>query len=140
MKQSYHYLYSFFPLIRASLFLPSMEIRQPPRSDYYAAVAKLFVLLLLVQVNGQRKVNICFIIDFFVQYAVWREFTHNISSLQILPNHKSLQDFSSPLPYTYVKKELLPSSFSWGNVNGTNYLTRSLNQHLPQVRIVCFII
>ena len=44
---------------------------QPPRSDdYYAAVAKLFVILLLVQVNGQRKVKMCFIID---ASSPWRE-------------------------------------------------------------------
>ncbi len=26
----------------------------------------------------------------------------------------------------------LPESFSWGNHNGTNFLTKSLNQHIPQ--------
>ena len=38
----------------------------------------------------------------------------------------------SPLPSTYVKASSLPNSFTWGNVNGTNYLTKSLNQHIPQ--------
>ena len=26
----------------------------------------------------------------------------------------------------------LPSNFSWAHVNGVNYLTKVLNQHLPQ--------
>ena len=28
--------------------------------------------------------------------------------------------------------EELPSSLFWGNVNGTNYLTVSRNQHIPE--------
>ena len=28
----------------------------------------------------------------------------------------------------------LPEHFSWAHVDGTNYLTKVLNQHLPQVR------
>eukprot|EP01059_Diplonema_ambulator_P012604 TRINITY_DN22_c2_g1_i1.p1 TRINITY_DN22_c2_g1~~TRINITY_DN22_c2_g1_i1.p1 ORF type:complete len:333 (+),score=122.35 TRINITY_DN22_c2_g1_i1:43-1041(+) len=38
----------------------------------------------------------------------------------------------SPLPSTYVNAADLPTSFTWGNVNGTNYLTKNLNQHIPQ--------
>ena len=37
---------------------------------------------------------------------------------------------SLPLPHTYVSN--VPTSFSWDNVNGTNYLTKNLNQHIPQ--------
>ncbi len=37
---------------------------------------------------------------------------------------------SSPLPHTYISN--VPTSFSWDDVNGTNYLTKNLNQHLPQ--------
>ncbi|KAJ9463790.1 Gut-specific cysteine proteinase [Diplonema papillatum] len=36
----------------------------------------------------------------------------------------------SPLPHTYVTD--VPASFTWGDVNGTSYLTKSLNQHIPQ--------
>ena len=38
-----------------------------------------------------------------------------------------------PLPYTYLNDFELPESFTWGNINGVNYLTKSLNQHIPQV-------
>jgi cathepsin X len=31
-----------------------------------------------------------------------------------------------------MKTEDLPESFNWGDVNGTSYLTKSLNQHIPQ--------
>eukprot|EP01001_Neometanema_parovale_P007126 NODE_3444_length_1220_cov_192.587967_g3268_i0.p1 GENE.NODE_3444_length_1220_cov_192.587967_g3268_i0~~NODE_3444_length_1220_cov_192.587967_g3268_i0.p1 ORF type:complete len:350 (+),score=91.47 NODE_3444_length_1220_cov_192.587967_g3268_i0:53-1051(+) len=39
-------------------------------------------------------------------------------------------DYTSPLPHTYVQK--LPASWNWGDVNGKSYLTKSLNQHIPQ--------
>lgn len=35
----------------------------------------------------------------------------------------------SPLPHTYMTP---PASLDWGNVNGTSYVTKNLNQHLPQ--------
>jgi hypothetical protein len=52
----------------------------------------------------------------------------------------------SPLPHTYLlpplddaaaassttTQPILPKRFTWSNANGTNYLTRSLNQHIPQ--------
>jgi cathepsin X len=43
-----------------------------------------------------------------------------------------LNDYSSPLPHTYLGAEDLPDNFHWGNVNGVSYLTHSLNQHIPQ--------
>jgi cathepsin X len=36
------------------------------------------------------------------------------------------------LPHTYLSATALPPSFNWGDVDGTSYLTHSLNQHLPQ--------
>jgi len=38
----------------------------------------------------------------------------------------------SPLPHTYVQDSDVPTDFSWGNVDGVSYLTKSLNQHIPQ--------
>jgi cathepsin X len=40
--------------------------------------------------------------------------------------------YTLPTPAEYVKTEDLPDSYNWGNVNGVNYLTKSLNQHIPQ--------
>jgi len=42
------------------------------------------------------------------------------------------EQVTSPLPHTYVQTSDLPTDFSWGNVNGTSYLTKNLNQHIPQ--------
>jgi len=47
------------------------------------------------------------------------------------PGHTVEQNYSSPLPYTYIQDDL-PESFSWTNVNGTSFVTKSLNQHIPQ--------
>merc|ERR1719253_2460409 len=37
-----------------------------------------------------------------------------------------------PRPQDYVRTEDLPASFTWGDKDGVNYLTKSLNQHIPQ--------
>merc|ERR1711935_1140000 len=38
----------------------------------------------------------------------------------------------NPLPQDYIATEDLPTNFTWGDVDGVNYLTKSLNQHIPQ--------
>jgi cathepsin X len=48
------------------------------------------------------------------------------------PGHTVEQRVTSALPHTYLDSATLPASFSWDNVNGTSYLTKSLNQHVPQ--------
>ena len=35
-------------------------------------------------------------------------------------------------PSQYIKVNSLPLSFTWGNITGRSYLTKTLNQHLPQ--------
>lgn len=34
-------------------------------------------------------------------------------------------------PHTYLNKDDLPDTFTWSQVNGTNFLTTSRNQHIP---------
>lgn len=41
-------------------------------------------------------------------------------------------DYTSPLPHTYLGSSNLPANYNWGDVNGVSYLTHSLNQHVPQ--------
>lgn len=49
-----------------------------------------------------------------------------------LPGHTIENDYQLPLPWEYIAEEELPAEFHWGNVDGTSYLTRNMNQHLPQ--------
>ena len=48
------------------------------------------------------------------------------------PAHSIENDYFSPLPHTYIRQEDLPDAFDWRNISGFSYLTRSLNQHIPQ--------
>merc|ERR1712196_76871 len=38
----------------------------------------------------------------------------------------------SPLPQDIIPTSALPANFSWGDKDGVNYCTKSLNQHIPQ--------
>eukprot|EP00522_Entomoneis_paludosa_P010404 CAMPEP_0172445962 /NCGR_PEP_ID=MMETSP1065-20121228/5697_1 /TAXON_ID=265537 /ORGANISM="Amphiprora paludosa, Strain CCMP125" /LENGTH=363 /DNA_ID=CAMNT_0013196977 /DNA_START=25 /DNA_END=1116 /DNA_ORIENTATION=- len=50
----------------------------------------------------------------------------------ILDGHTVREKYSLPLPFTYVSEKDIPQTFSWSNpVNGTTFLTKSLNQHIP---------
>jgi len=67
-----------------------------------------------------------------------RHFKH-ANEIKIMPGHNKLEDFSLPLPHTYVKTEELPESFSWSNVDGKSYLTYMFNQHIPQYCGSCWL-
>lgn len=43
-----------------------------------------------------------------------------------------LGDYQRPLPISYIDPKTLPESFSWSNISGVSWLTRMLNQHVPQ--------
>mmetsp|Transcript_19730 Transcript_19730/g.27088 ORF Transcript_19730/g.27088 Transcript_19730/m.27088 type:complete len:350 (-) Transcript_19730:48-1097(-) len=55
-----------------------------------------------------------------------------LSEIKIMEGHTVSNDYTSPLPHTYTEPEDLPEAFTWGNVDGVSYLTKSLNQHIPQ--------
>lgn len=67
----------------------------------------------------------------FVQHCRGQDFLP--SEGQTLPSK-----IASPLPYTYIAPSQLPKSFSWSNVKGKSYLTKSLNQHIPQYCGACW--
>eukprot|EP00299_Pterocystis_sp_00344_P012731 c6151_g1_i1.p1 GENE.c6151_g1_i1~~c6151_g1_i1.p1 ORF type:complete len:353 (+),score=61.42 c6151_g1_i1:31-1059(+) len=48
------------------------------------------------------------------------------------PGHTVRNSYQLPLPHEYTRPEDLPESFNWADVNGVSYVTKSLNQHLPQ--------
>jgi len=43
-----------------------------------------------------------------------------------------LNDYRKPLPISYMDPDKLPESFSWSNISGVSWITRMLNQHVPQ--------
>ena len=61
----------------------------------------------------------------------------HINEVVYLPGHDKRESYTLPQPSSYVDVEALPDSFNWGSVNGTNYLTKSLNQHIPQCELPC---
>ena len=54
------------------------------------------------------------------------------SELVEMPGNTRPELVKTPLPHTYVTPDAVPSQFSWGDVNGVSFLTRALNQHVPQ--------
>lgn len=54
------------------------------------------------------------------------------NEIKRMPGFTKPEHVSLTRPHEYVNSEHLPSDFSWGNINGESYLTKALNQHLPQ--------
>lgn len=46
--------------------------------------------------------------------------------------HLNREKVNGPRAHERIDVSTLPSDFNWGNVNGTNFLTESRNQHIPQ--------
>jgi len=57
---------------------------------------------------------------------------HSLDEYMLMDDHKIMNDYTSPLPYEYTDASSLPETYDLRNINNTNYLTRSLNQHIPQ--------
>jgi cathepsin X len=52
------------------------------------------------------------------------------SEIVYLPAHTRFEHVVSARPHEYLQH--VPDNWNWNNVNGTSYLTRMLNQHVPQ--------
>ena len=56
----------------------------------------------------------------------------HVNEYRVLPGHDKKEKVLSKTPDAYVSSEDLPESFTWSNVSGHNFLSKSLNQHIPQ--------
>jgi len=59
------------------------------------------------------------------------------SEVKVMPGHTVPEVVTSPLPHTLLQPLLaqglvIPPNWDWRNVSGVSYLTKMLNQHLPQ--------
>lgn len=49
-----------------------------------------------------------------------------------MPGHTRRTNYQLPRPFEYTKAEDLPTDWDWSNINGTSFVSKSLNQHIPQ--------
>merc|ERR1712046_427902 len=54
------------------------------------------------------------------------------NEVKIMPGHDKPEQAEIPRPHEYIDMDGLPDNFSWTNVDGVTYVTKSLNQHIPQ--------
>jgi len=58
--------------------------------------------------------------------------------LKPAPKHNRYRSVRNPEPSEYVAPSAIPDEWDWRNVNGTSFVTRGLNQHIPQYGGSCF--
>ena len=58
--------------------------------------------------------------------------SEHLNEFVMLPGHTKLEDHSLPQPKEYLKADDLPTSFTWSDIQGTSFVTKNLNQHIPQ--------
>lgn len=57
---------------------------------------------------------------------------HVFEYSELLEDSEVESDYVLPLPVDYIDPDTLPTSFDWNSISGRSYLTKSLNQHIPQ--------
>lgn len=55
-----------------------------------------------------------------------------VNEYRVLDSHKKKQHILTTPPHETMKTEDLPEAFTWADVKGKSYLTKNLNQHIPQ--------
>ena len=64
---------------------------------------------------------------------MWKFITNIfLASLFVLGSAKYVEIYRQKIWIESAAYDVLPHSFFWGNVSGKNFLTKNLNQHLPQ--------
>lgn len=53
------------------------------------------------------------------------------NEIKIMEGHKKRSHVISPLPHSYLVEEDIPDNYNWDDVDGKSYLTKHLNQHIP---------
>jgi len=51
-----------------------------------------------------------------------------ISEVKDMPEHTIKDDFIKPQPHEYINADDIPAAFTWADIDGISYLTKSLNQ------------
>jgi len=64
--------------------------------------------------------------------AVAGVFSERLNEIKLMEGHTIQNNHYNPLPHTYIDPEALPDKFTWGDIEGVSYLTKNLNQHIPQ--------
>mmetsp|Transcript_14092 Transcript_14092/g.27362 ORF Transcript_14092/g.27362 Transcript_14092/m.27362 type:complete len:358 (-) Transcript_14092:480-1553(-) len=58
--------------------------------------------------------------------------TRRRSEFKIMPGHTKREWKTHAHAHDYLESVQLPKNWDWRNVNGVSYVTKSLNQHIPQ--------
>ena len=90
---------------------------------------RLFVMAKKASEENELMSSFVDYLKYFANYTEPRKYG---GCLKQTDKTKYSPKISSPLPKDYIKGSDLPDRHWWGNVNGKNYLSWVVNQHIPQ--------